>query len=241
VGRFRPARLAPLLALLASIAFGQAARSDLDAQRLRTGVFRYRTIVDGKEAGESRIEIRKSESGNLVFTNRVEGAFSQTWEAVASRAFEPVSAKLTMGEGKDARTIFELEYRSGRVTGFAMSGGAAEAERRPVNDPIAADTVDQRIDWAAVMARSDYAPGGEFTFHVYDPATGHSRVAARVLGFETAAVPAGSFETARIEYRIEKNRGTETYIVLVSEAVPRMLVKEIFPNGAVTELVEAKP
>jgi len=29
--------------------------------------------------------------------------------------------------------------------------------------------------------------------------------------------------------------------VLVSEAVPRMLVKEIFPNGAVTELVEAKP
>jgi hypothetical protein len=198
--------------------------------------------VDGKEEGRSRIQIRKAGSGNFVYTNLVEGAFSQFWEAVASRAFGPVSARLTMGQGKDARTAFELAYRGGRVTGFAFSArNAQQPLRRTVDEAVAADTVDQRIDWAAVMALEEYAPDGQFTFHVYDPGTGHSLVTARVLGLETTTVPAGSFETVRVAYRIEKNRGSETYEVLIQKKIPRVLVKEQFPNGAVTELVEAKP
>jgi hypothetical protein len=233
-------RLTLILALLAPQVVGQGARPAFDAARLQTGMFRYRTVVDGKDAGQSRIQIRKSDSGNFVFTNLVEGAFSQSWEAVASRAFEPISARLTTGRGEDARTIFEIAYRSGRVSGFASSRKGQLPERLTVDEAVAADTVDQRIDWAAVMALSEYAPGGEFTFHVYDPGTGMSRVSARVNGPETTAVPAGTFDTMRVVYRIEKSRGTETYEVLVKKEIPRVLVKEQFPNGAVTELVEAR-
>jgi hypothetical protein len=230
-------RSALVLALLAARLVGQGVRPNLDAERLQTGLFRYKTLVDGKAAGESEIRIGKSESGEFVFTNLVEGAFSQSWEAAASRAFEPISAKLTMGRGKDARTVFDLAYHGPRVTGFAISGKGQEPRvRRVIDDSVAADTVDQRIDWAAVMAAEDYVPGGEFRFHVYDPGTGHSPVTARVLGRETTTVAAGSFETVRVEYRIEKNRGTETYEVLVKRELPRMLVTERFPNGAVTEL-----
>jgi hypothetical protein len=231
---------APTL-LLAAFAGGIAAqdpRPDFDAGRLRAGVFRYRTVVEGKEAGESRISVRRSDSGDIVFSNVVEGAFGQSWESVASRAFLPISAKLTMGEGKNARAVFELTYRGGRVTGFASaSRDGRPPEQRAVDESVADDTVDQRIDWAAVMAVPEYVPGGRFAFHVYDPNTGNSRITARVVGFETTAVPAGSYETARIEYRIEKNRGTETYVALVRREIPRVLVKETFPNGAVTELV----
>ena len=235
-------RLALVLAPLAARATGPDARPDFDAERLRSGVFRYRTVVDGKAAGESRIEVRKSDAGEFVFTNVVEGAFSQSWEAVASRAFAPVSARLTMGAGKDARSVFELAYRGRRVSGFASAGkDRPPGERRSVDEAISADTVDQRIDWAAVMAVKDLAPVGGFAFHVYDPGTGLSRVTARVLGLETTAVPAGTYETARVEYRIEKNRGAETYVALVKSAIPRVLVKETFPNGAVTELTGEEP
>jgi hypothetical protein len=92
-----------------------------------------------------------------------------------------------------------------------------------------------------VMARKDYAVGDAFAFHVYDPGTGRSRVTARVAGFAKVAVPAGAEEAARIEYRIDKSRGAETYEVLVARRIPRFLVKERFPDGAVTELIERPP
>jgi len=239
VPRIRSFGAVLLLAAFASGTGAQDPRPDFDAGRLRAGVFRYRTLIEGKEAGESRISVRRSDSGDFVFSNVVEGAFGQSWESVASRGFLPVSAKLTMGEGKDARAVFELTYRNGRVAGFASSRKDGKApEQTPVDERVADDTVDQRIDWAAVMAVPDYASGGSFAFHVYDPGTGNSRITVRVAGFETTSVPAGSYETARIEYRIEKSRGTETYVALVRKEIPRVLLKETFPNGAVTELVE---
>jgi hypothetical protein len=240
----RPASAFLTLALAFSSAPAAAedSRPDFDAGRLRTGLFRYRTMVDGKESGQSRIEIRRSGSGDFVFTNVVEGSFSQSWESVASRAFEPISARLTMGQGKDARDVFALTYRGRRVSGSAAAGrDRPTTERRNVDEAVAADTVDQRIDWAAVMSVKDYAPGDRFTFHVYDPGTGHSLVTARVIGPTTTAVPAGSFETVRVEYRIDKKHGAETYDAMILRSIPRVLVKETFPNGAATELVGESP
>ena len=91
-----------------AMAGGQVARCDFDATRLRTGSYSFRTLVDGKEVGRSRIQISKSaDSGNYVFSNLVLGSFSQSWEAVASPTFAPVSAKLSFGQGSAARIAFE--------------------------------------------------------------------------------------------------------------------------------------
>jgi hypothetical protein len=209
-------------------------RPAFDAGRLKTGLFLYRTLMHGKEAGLSRVRIRKTEADTFSFTNVVEGVFSQSWEALATRQLAPISARLVTGSGKDARTVFELSYRGGRVAGFAIS--TREPGRKAIDEAVTADTVDQRIDWAAVMSVKELAPGSRFAFHVYDPGTGHSRVAAIVLGPETIVVPAGSFEITRIEYTIGKRRGPETYVVFVRSDPPRFLVKETFPNGAETEL-----
>lgn len=194
--------------------------------------------MGSKEVGQSRIQIRRvTDSGNYVFSNLVIGSFSQSWEAVASPAFAPVSAKLSFGQGSAARTAFDLAYQSNRVTGFVTSQ-KEPFKKREVDETVTDDTVDQRIDWAAVMALEKYVVGQEFQFHVYDPGTGNSLVSVRIGESQTTAVPAGSFGTVRVSYRIDKRSSPETYEVFVTKQTPRFLVKEKFPNGSVGELVE---
>jgi hypothetical protein len=227
-----------IISLALAIAGEQVARLDLDATRLQTGSFSFRTLVEGKEVGRSRIQIhRAADSGNYVFSNLVTGSFSQSWEAVATPRFAPVSAKLSFGQGSGARTAFELSYQGNRVTGF-MASRKEPSKRREIDENASDDTVDQRIDWAAVMALKEYVEGKEFQFHVYDPGTGNSVVSGRIGKSETTAVPAGSFETVRVSYRIDKRGRSETYEVFVTKQAPRFLVKEKFPNGSAVELVE---
>jgi hypothetical protein len=225
-----------IISLALAIAGEQVARLDLDATRLQTGSFSFRTLVEGKEVGRSRIQIhRAADSGNYVFSNLVTGSFSQSWEAVATPRFAPVSAKLSFGQGSGARTAFELSYQGNRVTGF-MASRKEPSKRREIDENASDDTVDQRIDWAAVMALKEYVEGKEFQFHVYNPGTGNSVVSGRIGKSETTAVPAGSFETVRVSYRIDKRGRSETYEVFVTKQAPRFLVKEKFPNGSAVEL-----
>src|SRR4029078_3113368 len=100
-------RFVAIIGLTLAIARAQDARPDLDAGRLQTGSFSFRTLVAGKETGQSRIQIRRSaDSRHYIFSNLVVGSFSQSWEAVASPTFGPVSAKLSFGQGSAARTAF---------------------------------------------------------------------------------------------------------------------------------------
>ena len=221
----------------------KVAEAKLDANHLKTGRFLYRTLLNGKDAGNSNISIRKIPgSSNLIYTNHVTGQFSQQWEAIAAPTFVPISAKLIFGEGDHAHPAFELKYQGGRVTGFAFVKQPSNASGKikvDVDVEVLPDTVDQRIDWAAVMAQ-EMAPGREFEFHVFDPGAGNSRVTGRIVGPETVHVPAGTFAAMRIVYRIEKAGGTEIYQVLTKRTGLKVLLKEEFPDGAVTELVEAK-
>ncbi len=215
-------------------------RATPNAKRLKPGRFRYRTLVNGKDAGNSDISVRETGSGQFAFRNPVSGQFSQRWEAIATGTFVPISAKLTFGDGANGPTGFALRYQGGRVTGFATKrGSGGTGDRLQIDAEITPDTVDQRIDWAAAMSE-ELAAGREFAFRVFDPYAGSSRVTGHVEGTEPVRVPAGAFTGVRVVYRIEKAGGPETYQVLTNAEGPRMMLKEEFPNGAVTELVEAK-
>lgn len=229
-----------LACLVPALGRDAAVRPDLDVARLQTGSFRYRNLEAGKEAGQGLIQIRRvPNSQNYQFSNSISGVFAQSWQTVASEDFSPLSAKLTFGEGMDVRPAFELAYQNGRVTGLSFPRkGQEPAEPRRVDEAIAADTVDQRIDWAAVMALKEYTPGEKFEFHVFDPGTGHSRLRAEVGETTITTVPAGSFETIHVTYHIEKNRGTETYEVFFTKKTPRFQVREKFPDGSVSDLLE---
>jgi hypothetical protein len=210
-----------------------------NASHLRTGQFLFRTLVNGKDVGKSEGSIRRLPgSGNMIYTNHATGQFSQQWEAISTQTFVPISAKLTFGEDASAHPAFELHYKDGRVAGFALAKPHSQASgERKVDAQVLPDTVDQRIDWAAVMSE-DLAPDSKFEFHVFDPGTGNSRVTGRVVDFETVHVPLGTFEAVRILYKVQKSSGAVIYQVLTNREGPRMLLKEEFPDGAVLELVK---
>ena len=212
-------------------------RAQFDASRLRLGQFRYRTIVKGKDAGGSTISIARSDDGTYRFTNEVTGQFRQSWEAVATSRFEPRTATLGLGQNDDRRRSMSLVYEAGAVSGTATRTDPVKgAQTSQVSARVPGDVVDQRIDWAAVMSTS-LSPGQKIAFSVYDPWIGVSRVSGQVGDPETITVPAGSFETRRVVYVIEKSSGTERYEVWVSTQSPRFMVREDFPGGASTELV----
>jgi len=219
---------------------GQASQSTIaDAHRLKTGTFFYRTLVGEKEEGQSKLTIHKNaETDTYVFSADITGAFDQQWESVAETNMHPVSATLSFSENGQRKQSFDLKYAGQRVSGF--SAARRNRAARTIDDEVPSDIVDQRIDWATVLA-ADLKPGTEFSFEVYDPWTGISKASARVGPLEHVEVPAGSFEAYRITYRIEKNTGAETYEVLASKEKPRFMVREDFPDGAKAELIRIAP
>jgi hypothetical protein len=202
------------------------------ANRLRTGTFVYQNLEGEKDIGKSEISIRKTPGASTFdFSNVVTGEFSQRWTAITKENLQPSSAKLSSGQGRGT-PVFDLKYTSDRVTGFSVRKGS----RRLVDDKIPLEVVDQRVDWAAVTA-SDLEPGRKFEFEVYDPNIGVSHVTVRVAAAASVKVPAGQFEVYRATYQIGKRTGVEQYRILVTVREPRMLVREVFPDGTTTDLV----
>jgi hypothetical protein len=230
------------LALASGFAHAETNRSLSDhfnAKQLRTGRFHYRDLEKGADIGSSDITIRKgSRPDTFIYTNQVSGRFSQQWEAVAGSHFEPISVNLSFDDGDARHVTLDLKYTTQHVTGDFLPRNSRETLK--VNKDLSPDTIDQRLDWAAAISQTDLIPGHKCTFHVFDAATGDSPVTVQVEGLETVEVPAGTFRAMRIAYRVEKSSGPETYVVLTNASGPRMLLKEEFPNGSVTELTSVQ-
>jgi hypothetical protein len=237
--------------LFPSVAVGQTASSPAgavqsrDARRLRTGVFLYRDMEHGKEVGSSTITIRRlADSGNYqfsadaTFSADFNGFHSQRWNAVAMPDFVPVSATLAFVRGEDVVPVFDIRYSQDRVTGKVNKRtGTNSQPERTVDAAIPANTVDQRIDWAAILAGT-LETGRQFEFKVYDPVTGISTITGKVGQLETVRIPAGSYHAYHIIYQMQKAGTTEHYQMLASEDSPHVMLREEFPNGVITELVK---
>ncbi len=207
-----------------------------DATRLQTGTFVYSDQQNGKELGRSRITITKQGDGTYRFANEGIGHAAQTWTAIASARRAPVSAQLSFGSGDQQRLIFDIHYRDGRVRGFRVEN----AQRIPVDTAVPSGIIDQRIDWATVMANT-LTVGEQFAFKVFDPKIAISDAVATVEDAERIHVPAGDFDTIKIVYQISKKTGTEQYTVFTNAHGPRMMIREDFPDGTSSQLVRSAP
>jgi hypothetical protein len=215
------------------------ATTRIDARRLQTGEYIYQDSAKGNILGESSISISVGEhDSNYRFSARTSGYADQHWESVASPTLTPISAQLTFGKGPDQPTAFELHYANDKVTGFTLNRHSSEPKTQiPVNASINSNTVDQRIDWATVMA-FDLRKGSLFEFNVYDPVTGTSEVRAQVSPRRRIDVPAGTFHVIAVTYWVKKSTGAERYIVYATESLPRFMVREDFPDGTISELLK---
>jgi hypothetical protein len=223
------------LFIVVGFLLGAAPEHPFDATRLRTGRFDYRMLKASKEIAKGTLTIEKTTDGNLRFTGEFAG-FNQKWESIATPMFNPVSAMLRMQLRDGKMYLMNLKYEDGHVAGSEQKESSPSNK---IDNHVPPGTVDQRIDWAAAMSRA-LEVGDKFKFTVFDPATGVSRVIGEVIRDEKIIVPAGTFDTVRVIYQIEKTKGTERYEVLATKAMPRMMVREDFPNGISSELVSIK-
>ncbi|HKB91852.1 MAG TPA: hypothetical protein VKC60_15150 [Opitutaceae bacterium] len=212
-----------------------------DANLLCLGRFVYRDMKQGKEVARFALTIRRMVDGSFRFAGDATG-FNQHWESAANPAFEPISAALQLQRANGESYAMSLNYNEGRVTGNSITTTSSEKsssvrKERVIDASVPTGTVDQRIDWAAVLSGS-LEPGQDRSFTVYDPETGVSHVSVKVGKAERVHVPAGIYETVRVIYRIEKPQGTESYEILASKQTPRVMIREEFPNGMVSELAE---
>ena len=243
VGILSVALFAAKLGVSASASTYPAISAKPDPRRLRTGHFVYRSIDNGKTVGKGQISIRRLESGNYEFLGQFDfeadfkGYPTQRWSSVATSDFTPISASLTVIHATVATPVFGLEYNRSQVTGSFHRKNYDAKATKSVDAALPPYTYDQRIDWAVVLA-SVVETSQEFGFNVYDPGTGVSRVLAEVGPLERIEVPAGSFDAYRVVYRIEKAKATEKYTVFASRDLPRVSLREEFPNGSVDELIE---
>jgi hypothetical protein len=223
------------LFMATSFLLGAGAEHPFEAIRLRTGRFEYRMMKASQEIAKFTVTVEKAADENFRFAGEAVG-FNQKWESIATPVFQPVSATLRMQLRDGKMYSMTLKYADGYAT------GSEQKESSPANkidNHVPLGTVDQRIDWAAAMS-TGLVVGDKFNFTVFDPATGISHVTGEVVGDERLIVPAGTFDTVRIIYQIEKSKGTERYEVFATKALPRMMVREDFPNGTSIELVGNK-
>ena len=75
---------------------------------------------------------------------------------------------------------------------------STEGIKQTVDALVPGGIVDQRIDWAAILA-SDLETGEHIEFNVFDPSNGVSRVTAEVRPSEELRVPAGTFSAFRVD------------------------------------------
>lgn len=203
-----------------------------DAQRLRPGRFVYRLAEHGHDFGDATIEIRPLSDGTcrLSLSSRDIG---QHWSAVVRRDFTPVEAQLAMTQGESS-TLMSLAYEGSQVGGTLLVGGS----RRSVSARLAGQVIDQRVDWAAMMAAQS-PDGVEFGFGVYDAESGVSPLIGRATSAASVAAVMGQRPTLRLEYRILKGPHTEAYVVYTTRSAPRVMLREDMPGGLSATLVSA--
>ncbi len=90
------------------------------------------------------------------------------------------------------------------------------------------------------MCASKFNSNRDLEFNVYDPA-GISHVLVQKGPLESVRVPAGQFAVYPITYKIKKRTGTETYKVFVTQGEPRIMIREIFPDGSQSDLISVAP
>jgi len=126
-----------------------------DVGRLQAGQFTYRMVVDGKKVGtvgsrSGRVMERATMISPVpLISRRTSRATNPALERVASSQMKRFP-RHWLQQWLQLRVRIRNQYLAGRATGFAISHGTIDKSRRlPVDSAVPADTVDQRIDWAA--------------------------------------------------------------------------------------------
>jgi hypothetical protein len=200
-----------------------------DATLLKEGRFIYHTTLKGESLGETAIEIRRVGAEFVISMSAPK--IEQSWKATVTRSFAPLSASLQM-RGRKGPYAMELTYVGAKITGEERQSGST----RPVKATAHGVVVDQRVDWASIMAAA-VPTGSAISLQVFDPSTGSSPMLGKIGGSQPVRGAWGELDAVRLDYTICKPDHVEEYTVYATRETPRYMLREDMPNGLVSELI----
>ncbi len=240
----RRLRVRPLLilfvccaAVLAPALSAQEARPALDVAQLVPRRDSSRVLAEGREVGATVSILRRS-GARLEYTEQstlVGGFHEETTIVLDPKDASPRQFAQTITQ-KDRKAETRLTYEGGRVKGRGTAlqpdGGVKEFK---VDTAAAPGTYDVS-SLPVVVPALPLAPGTSFTLRFFFT----DDYSTKVLGFtvadsEPVTVPAGTFQA----YRVEVSGSQLPFVLYVSTAAPRRVVKTQFVGQPyVAELVK---
>jgi hypothetical protein len=200
-----------------------------DAALLKEGRFTYRTTLKGKLLGETLLEVRRIGTSYRISMSAPE--IAQSWQATVEKSFAPLTASLSM-QGKKGAYTMNLSYAGAKITGEEREAGVT----RPVNARAEGVTIDQRVDWASMIAVKS-PERGALALKVFDPGSGSSEMLGRIGEAQPLSGAWGDATALRLDYTICKREHLEQYTVYATQEAPRYMLREDMPNGLVSELI----
>jgi zinc protease len=207
----------------------RASTDRFDGSRLRPMTLAYNVVFGGNAVGNVNTTVAK-EGENWLVTSAVQaGPSTQRSETRFTGDLTPVSSKQTAAlPGGNAMEI-DMRYENGRVKGSAKLPAQMGGDKTFDTEVVAGTRLSGMDSW--VLAVADLAEGKTVSLPIFNARTGSvSNVSAKVAGSQSVTVPAGTFDT----WKVEVAGGDAPVVLYLRKDLPHVLVKQEVPGQPVT-------
>ncbi len=227
-------RVFPALLLAVPVAAPLGAQSTLreaiDQSRLRVGTDSFAVIMQGKTKGWQRLTMARDGKGwqvgdAITIDSMVTQGSSIRFDAdLHERSLRQEGVMM----GRPMK--ISLDWQNGRVQGTAMTPSSGPTGSTSIDTVTLTGTIDDNAV-APLLAVVRWRDSLDFSFPVLSSGKGTvSQQRLRVVGSESTTVPAGVFDTWKIELRADRS----VMIANVTKAAPYRVVR--MRNGPAFEM-----
>jgi zinc protease len=198
----------------------RASSEAFDGSRLRPVSLTYAVMVQGQAAGTATSVLAREGDGWVERGTLQVGPVNQQSETRFTAGLASTSAKQTM-QLPGTTSEVDVRIENGRVRGTAKLPPQAGGDRTFDTEVPAGTRLGGMESW--LLAVADLAEGKQITVPVFNPQAGSvSNLTMRVTGAESVTVPAGTFDT----FRVEVTGGAQSSTVWVRRDLPHVPIKQ---------------
>jgi hypothetical protein len=194
------------------------AQSPFDAARLVLRSDSFAVVVQGRTVGGVRETIERTATGFRLTSAQAMAGMSQSTNVDFSKSLEMRAVKQT-GQVRGSEMKIDVTYDKGRAKGSATTPGPQGLKTIVVDTTVPRGAVDDNL-LQGLLHTLPLGEGKSFTIPVFSSGQGTTTMmTAKVVGAESVTVPAGTFDT----WKLEISGGPVPVQFWVSKAQPRVV------------------
>lgn len=210
-----PNRALCLALMLAPVA---RAQSPFDPVRLVPRSDSFAVVVQGRAVGGVRETIERTPDGYRLTSSQAMAGMTQVTRVNFSKALEMRAVKQT-GQVRGSEMKIDVSYDKGRAKGTATTPGPQGLKSIVVDTTVPRGAVDDNL-LQGLLHTLPLGEGRSFPISVFSSGQGTTTMmTVRVVGAESVTVPAGTFDT----WKLDVTGGPVLVNFWVSKAQPRVV------------------